>query len=442
MTGDLRLAWQLVRGSGRREGWRVALTGVGALLATGLALAAVAVVSLRGRRPVPFANGLLDRPGERQGIVVGLLLLLVPAFGFLGQCARIGAVHRDRRLARLRLAGASPGQVRRIAAAETGLTCLAGSALAAACCAVLVRTRWPDAPATAWAGFAVVLLAVPALGALVSVLALRRVVASPLGTVRRVRPRGRAVPVFLAVLLLSVAVAGLSYAVTHDGRSPGGPGSSPALVLPLVVPAGALVLWLAGATARLTGRVLAGRTDRPAVLIAAERLREDPWAQARTHAAVLLATVAGTAFVGVREALLDSLPVANRSFYTTGIGLTTAAFGVALAITLSGLAVGTAESVAARRGGLAAQAAAGVPHQVLGRAMLLETALPLAPTVLVAGVAGMAIGSGYALVAGGGSLPWAALLVPVGVYACCLLAAATALPLLRRTAHPAELRHM
>jgi len=32
------------------------------------------------------------------------------------------------------------------------------------------------------------------------------------------------------------------------------------------------------------------------------------------------------------------------------------------------------------------------------------------------------------------------LLVPVAVYAACLLAAATSLPLLRRSAHPAELR--
>lgn len=48
MRADLRLAWQLTRGSDRREWWRVALTAVGAALATGFALAGVALASLDG----------------------------------------------------------------------------------------------------------------------------------------------------------------------------------------------------------------------------------------------------------------------------------------------------------------------------------------------------------------------------------------------------------
>lgn len=59
------------------------------------------------------------------------------------------------------------------------------------------------------------------------------------------------------------------------------------------------------------------------------------------------------------------------------------------------------------------------------------------------GVGGAAIGTWYATPTGDGplSLPWAGLLVPVGVYAACLLAAATALPLLHRSVRPAELRY-
>ncbi|MFF1301683.1 hypothetical protein [Streptomyces sp. NPDC058307] len=38
-------------------------------------------------------------------------------------------------------------------------------------------------------------------------------------------------------------------------------------------------------------------------------------------------------------------------------------------------------------------------------------------------------------------LPYAALLVPLAVYAACLLAAATSLPLLRRSLRPGELRY-
>jgi hypothetical protein len=438
VSADLRLARLLVLGSDRHEWWRIVLTALGALLATGFALTAVVLASLRGWHDVGIAHGLLDRPGERQGVVTALLLLLIPVFGFLGQCARIGAVHRDRRLAGLRLAGASPWQVRRIAGAEAGLTCLAGSVVGTVFSVLVLLVRWGSPSVWAWAGIALVAVAVPVVGALVSVLALRRVVASPLGWVRRVRPRRGPGVLFVLGVLLFVGAALGAYAALSDGPGGRSGASGPLLVFVLLVATGTAVLWLAGATARLTGAWLAARTDDAAVLIAAERLRADPWAAARTHAAVLLVTLTGTAFVGIRRSLLDVLDkpqYLDRAFYTTGLDLTAAAIGVALAITLLSLAVGTAESLASRRRGLAAQAAAGVPRAVLGRALLLETALPLAPAVLLAGLGGMAIGTGY------GSVPWAALLVPVGVYAVCLLTAATSLPFLRRTLRPEELRY-
>ncbi len=57
MRTDLRLALLLIRGSDRREWWRVALTAVGAMGATGLALGATAIVSLRGQYNVPSRTG-------------------------------------------------------------------------------------------------------------------------------------------------------------------------------------------------------------------------------------------------------------------------------------------------------------------------------------------------------------------------------------------------
>ncbi|MGW1161739.1 ABC transporter permease [Streptomyces sp. NPDC002513] len=447
MSGELRLAWLLTRGSDRREGWRVLLTALGAGLATGLGLAAAAVAALRGQHRIALADGLLNQPGERAGIVLTLLLLLVPVLGFLAQCARIGAVHRDRRLARLRLAGAAPGQVRRIAALEAGLAALAGSAAATVLAVPLLLRLWPHAPALLWVACALVATAVPVLGALVSVVALRRVVAEPLGRVRRVRPRAGRGP----GPLLPLAASGLLIAGILVAPSPfGGFDTAPPLVLSVVIGTGAGVVWLSGVSSRRVGRRLAERTGDPAVLIAAERLREDPWAAARAHAAVLLVTIVGTGFTGVRQVLLDTLRLRGArslamdvSFYTTGIELTGAALLLALVIALSGLAVGTAESLATRRRGLAAQAAAGVPAAVLARALLLETALPLAPSVALAGLGGMGIAVWYALLAdtGGTSVPLLPLLVPFVVYAACLLAAATSLPLLRRSLGPAELRH-
>ncbi|WP_445524550.1 ABC transporter permease [Streptomyces cyslabdanicus] len=450
MRTDLRLAWLLVRGSDRREWWRIALTAVGAMCATGLGLAAAVLATVRGQYRFSFGNGLLDQPGERSGVIVTLLLLLVPVLGFLGQCARIGAVHRDRRTAVLRLAGAEPGRVRQIAALETGLACLLGSALATAGAAAVLVAVWERPTTSAWAGMALVAVVVPVLGVAAGVLALRRVVASPLGWVRRSRTRSGRGPALLFVgglLVVGVVALGAVAGTSADSRNTG-LARGPVIVLAAVLAVGAGAVWLTGALSRLTGRLLAARTGSPAVLIAAERLRDDPWAAARTHAAVLLVTVVGTGFTGVRQALLATLEEMRQrhtlgtdmSFYTTGLNLTAAAIAVALVIVLTALAVGTAESVTTRRRALAAQVAAGVPRRVLARALLLETALPLAPAVLVAGTGGLAIGLWYGLLTTG-TVPYTALLVPAAVYATCLLATAASLPLLRHSVRPAELRY-
>ncbi|MFJ8863417.1 FtsX-like permease family protein [Streptomyces sp. NPDC102451] len=441
MKADIRIAWILACGSERREWWRFTLTLLGALLATGFALAAVVVAAVPGQVSIPYAHGLLNQPGERAGVVFTLGLLLIPVLGFLGQCARIGAVHRHRRMAGMRLAGASPAQVRRIAAVESVFACLAGSSAGFAGFAVLLAVAGHTPPPVAWAGFVAVVLAVPVVAALVSVFALRHVVASPLDHVRRTNPRrGR------RAALASLLAVGLIAAAALLHLSPAGRSVKPfvLLVLGLVLLTGAGAIWVTGAFAAFMGRRLTLRAKNPAVLIAASRLAHDPWAAARTHAALLLVTVVGVGFVGVRGILLallernDYEPM-DLAFYTTGIDLAGAAVLVALAISLCGLAVGTAESLATRRRGLAAQSAAGVPHAVLARATLLETALPLAPALLLAGAGGVVVYLAYAAVASG-PVSLVPLLVPVVVYAACLLAAATSLPLLRRVANPAELR--
>lgn len=446
LRADLRLARALVRGSDRREWWRLLLTATGAALLALLALAALAVAGLRGQVNVPFAHGLLDRPGERRGVLAALLLLLVPVLALLGQCARIGAEHRDRRLAALRLAGASPRRVRRIAGLETGLACAAGSTTAAVFGVLFLLRAWQRPPAPVWAGAALVAVAVPLLGALVAVLVLRRVITSPLGLVRRSRPRTGRGPALVcagSAAVLSAAALGLVTAGARHGAV-----WTALLVGAAVVSAGAGAVALSGVTARLVGRWTAGRTGDPAVLIAAGRLRADPWAAARAHGAVLLVTVVATGFVGVRRVLLDGLSggdtgpgAGNASFYEAGLDLTALALSAALLLALTALAVHTAESPAARRRTAAAQVAAGVPRGVLVRALLLETALPLAPGLALAGAGGLAVGAGYAALTGGGDVPWEALAVPVLVWGACLGASVTAVPALGRGTRPGALRH-
>ncbi|WP_329339131.1 ABC transporter permease [Streptomyces sp. NBC_00663] len=446
---DLRLAWLLTRGSDRREWWRVLLTAVGAALATGLGLVIAALLPLEGQRTVPVGGGLLDEPGTRVGVVAALLLLFIPVVGFLGQCARVGAVHRDRRLAALRLAGATPAQTRRIAALETGLACLAGSAVATAVSVPMLLRVWPHPDPLTWAGIAVVAAGVPVLGAAVSALVLRGLVASPLGRIRRARPAegpGRLFRVATTVLALMVVYV----LTTPFHEAPFEFALTPLTVFAVCLLVGAVAVWLTGASARQLGEGLADRAKSPAVLIAAERLRDDPWAAARTHAAVLLVTVVGSGFMGVRQVMLSLLRERENhyaegiGYYENGLNLTGLAVLVALALVLTALAVGTAESVATRRRGLAAQTASGVPYSVLAKATLLETAIPLAPATVLAGLGGMTIAAWYTSAAsehGSPEVPYLALLVPVAVYAASLLAAATSLPLLRRGLRPAELRY-
>ncbi|WSJ91301.1 ABC transporter permease [Streptomyces sp. NBC_01304] len=443
MLANLRIAWRLLRGSDRREWWRAGLTALGALLGTGFALAAVTVAAMSGSHRVPVGGTLLNGEGTRVGVVLALLGLLAPVLGFLGQCARIGAVHRDRRLATLRLIGASPRQVRQISALESGLTCLAGSLLALlGFIGFLLAIGYvPELPAVV--GGVLVTLGVPLLAVLVGVFALRRVVASPLGVVRRIKPERRRVPRLVLVAGTALVVAAVDL-IVRAGQDP------TAVLLPLGVIAavtltGAAALAAAGGFAKYMGRRLSS-SPRPAVLIAAGRLRLDPWAAARTHASVLLVAVVGVGFAGVWQIVHDGVVREQEmhtdvSYYDTGFAMIGAGVLVALGIGLVALAIGTAESLATRRRTLAAQAAAGVPRSVLRRAVLLETALPLAPAVVLAGVGGFGLYAGYGGMTGEPLPLVLPLLVPFGVYALCLLAAATSLPLLGRAVRPSELRY-
>ncbi|GAA3482091.1 ABC transporter permease [Streptomyces yanii] len=332
--------------------------------------------------------------------------------------------------------------MRRIAALKSGLACLVGSVLGTVAVAGCVLSAGRP-PARLWWVVALLMVAVPAAGVAVSLAALRRVVASPLGEVRALpRRRGRGRAVALGVTLVAVAVTGGILTLTY-----GPTGLVPLAMFGALFLVGAGAVWVSGGMARLIGRRCAARTGSPAVLIAAERLSADPWATARTHAVVLLAMVVGTGFMGVREALLETLDHSEYTptdldFYTDGIDLAGAAVLVGLLIVLVSVAVGAAESVAARRRGLAQQVAAGVPRSVLSRAVLLETALPLAPALLVSSAGGLAVGIWYtSLTEPGLTLPYSALVVPPLMLAACLLAAASSLPLLHRSTQPSELRH-
>src|SRR4051812_542880 len=73
---------------------------------------------------------LVAESGLRIGTAVGGLMLCIPVGALFLQGLRVGATARARGLATLRLAGATPGEVRRLASLETARAALFGGVLA------------------------------------------------------------------------------------------------------------------------------------------------------------------------------------------------------------------------------------------------------------------------------------------------------------------------
>lgn len=416
---------RLALAGNRTDTARVVLTALSATLATLAGLAALTVLAI----PTPrccdgqnlseqYGNALLREPGLRGGTAVALLLLTVPVLALAGQCARLGAPARDRRLAALRLAGATPGQVTRLAVLETGLAGLLGTLLGLA---VFLTGRQvlhrPDArgrlalptdvlPETGV--IVAVVLGLPAVAALVGAVLLRRVTATPFGVLRKVR-RERAPGPWAGVLILAglAAFAAIDpvldwYQERH--REP------PALLPLLLLVGGALAAIIGvvvgtGWLSYTAGRLLHRYARRPAALLASRRLTSDPWAGSRTFAALLAAVIVGGGAAGMRatyrahaelERLTGQGLAGDDDFYLRTIGLVDLAVAVAMAIAAGGLIVALAEGIVSRRRAYAALVATGVPRGTLGRSIAWQALAPAVPAVGLALTVGLLLSRGIA----------------------------------------------
>ena len=134
----------------------------------------------------------------RMLLLKGAVLVLVPVVILIVTVSRVAAAQREQRLAAIRLVGATRLQTAAVAAAETGIAAVAGSALAWAAYEAgrrvvaetvifqgghfcLEDVAVPPAPG-------LVLVGAPALVMLTTIVSLRRVQDSPLGISRRPPP--------------------------------------------------------------------------------------------------------------------------------------------------------------------------------------------------------------------------------------------------------------
>jgi FtsX-like permease family len=413
-----RLAWTFLRSAG----WpRAALLAGTTALATALVLVALTMLLLPSQ-PAEALFALVAMPGLRVGTAFATALLVVPLLLMLNQVVRLGTATRERRLAGLRLAGATPAEVRRIGAVEVGFPVTAG-AISGPMVFALLRELFggqrlagpsggyyidmgsapaliPTSVTLAWWQIGAVVAVVAAAGIATGALASRHLVASPLGVSRRAQPPP---PRAWGLLLLSAGLAAIAAAKLGVLGVIGVFGAlrypvMMAGILLVVLGTIALAPWVAFHSGQRATR----RTSDPATLIAAAHLVSDPGPAGRAAAAVgAIGIVSGAsavlelnvAFLGPSGPFVD--PFLAISFALVGVAIT-----LVLLVTATTLAVHAAESILDRRRVLAALAATGTPVAVLRDSLLREAMLTSMPLSVGGVLLGVVVTGGLPAISG------------------------------------------
>jgi hypothetical protein len=258
-----------------------------------------------GRDPVTSTQGI----AAVLGIVA--IALLFPVLVFISTATRLAAARREQRFAAMRLAGATPRQVSVVATVEAAIAAAAGTAAGFALFfglrSELARIPFSGQPffpgdlRLSLLTIVVVALGIPAAAAVVAHVALRRVRISPLGTARRVRRRRpsawRTIPLLAGIgVLVYFTVVGKP--TTVNGQLWAYLGGGALSVAGLVI-AGSW-LTMAGST------LLAGRASKPAGLLAARRLADDPKGAFRAISGLIIAVFTATVAVGIITSMTDN----------------------------------------------------------------------------------------------------------------------------------------
>lgn len=311
------------------------------------------------------------------------VLLVVPVLVFGGAAARLTVARRDRRLAALRLVGATPGQVVGLTALESTLTAglgsVAGGLLYLISIPALARIELGGGTwflGDLWVGLPWLLgvvLAVPVLVGISAVVGLRQVVVGPLGVARRHRPP--ALKVIRPVVFVGMIIGFLTVA-----RSLVSQGDAAIIVVVGLLGVAFWMLNLVGPwVVGILGRIVAASARTPARLLAGRRLVDDPRAAWRTVNGIAL-----TGFVAGFVALLNpsapgmELPPLSRLLIADIRTGTIIVLIASFAVGMVSAGIAAASSVLDRRQAYALLGLAGTPAQVLDAARRRETLIPLA----------------------------------------------------------------
>lgn len=248
----------------------------------------------------------------------GGVALLLPLLIFIATASRLSAARREERFAAMRLVGATGRQIYVISAVEATVAAGAGVVLGFALYFVL-RPLLYHVPLTgaplsqgdlslSLNDVLLVVFGVPVAAVVSARLALRRVQISPLGVSRRATS---APPRVFRVIPLLAGIVVLAY---FDVA--GKPGARGGQLLELLVGFVLLVagLVLAGPWFTTSGaRLMAKRASRPATLIAARRLLDNPKAAFRFISGLVLALFITSAVVGALSSIAAASSVGGGS---------------------------------------------------------------------------------------------------------------------------------
>jgi len=222
------------------------------------------------------------------------LAILAPVLIFIATATRLSAARREERFAAMRLVGATRRQVSLLAATESTVAGILGVAagfgiffllrIPVAGIPFIGQPFFPAELTLSLRDILAVAIGVPVFAAVAARLALRRVHISPLGVARRARPKPlrawRVVP-----LLAGLAELGFWTIHGHPASISGQIQAFMSSFLLIIVGLFIAGPWLTMAAARAMARW----TSRPATLLAACRLADDPRAAFRAVSGLVLA---------------------------------------------------------------------------------------------------------------------------------------------------------
>ncbi|HEY0471565.1 MAG TPA: FtsX-like permease family protein [Kribbella sp.] len=337
-------------------------------------------------------SDFLQQGGLRSGVAFGAVLVAICACLLTYQALRLGTAARDRRLAAFRLAGATPGDVRKLGAIDAGMAGLAGGVLAGPVYLLLSllvqalprmgRVLPPPnvVDLVTWPAVAILLAVVAAgLGALLG----RGVVS---GNEKPGSAVQAAVPVLRGVILAAFGLGAIL--ITHL-LSFGTADSGGYVVLTLhglgviLLCAGLPALLVSWQARRLT------RSADPLKVLAGGRLLRSARPVGRTMTLLAFCSVA-VGFVAASAADLFTSQESDHAlgFRLTGLGFAAGAATFTAFIAVVSLLAGTADDLLDQRRQLASLNVLGVGEAELHRSVQHQVTSSTAPAV----AAGLLIG--------------------------------------------------